>query len=54
MSLIVTIQFARAGKMYDFEAGSIELAQGDYVVVETERGLGIGQVVKPPKEKDTA
>lgn len=52
MSQIVTIQFAKAGKMYDFDSGSIELAQGDHVVVETERGLGIGQIVKPPKEMD--
>lgn len=52
MSQIVTIQFANAGKMYDFDSGSIELAQGDHVIVETERGLGIGQVVKPPKERD--
>jgi cell fate regulator YaaT (PSP1 superfamily) len=37
--------------MYDFDAGSYELAQGDRVVVETERGVGVGQVVKPPVEK---
>ncbi|MSN26214.1 MAG: hypothetical protein GJV46_10155 [Geobacter sp.] len=54
MSHIVTIQFAKASKMYDFDAGDIELAQGDQVVVETERGLGIGQVVRPPKERDEA
>ena len=54
MSQIVTIQFAKAGKMYDFDSGSIELAQGDHVVVETDRGLGIGQVVKPPRERDAA
>lgn len=52
MSQIITIQFAKAGKMYDFDAGSIELAQGDHVVVETERGLGIGHVVRPPRERD--
>jgi len=52
LSHIVTIQFAKAGKMYDFDAGSIELVQGDHVIVETERGLGIGQVVRPPKAQD--
>jgi cell fate regulator YaaT (PSP1 superfamily) len=51
LSHIVTIQFTNAGKMYDFDAGSLELAQGDRVVVETERGVGVGQVVKPPVEK---
>jgi cell fate regulator YaaT (PSP1 superfamily) len=52
LSHIVTIQFTKAGKMYDFDAGSILLAKGDYVVVETERGVGVGQLVKPPVEKE--
>lgn len=52
MSHIVTIQFIKVGKMYDFDAGSLELTQGDRVVVETERGVGVGQVVKPPVEKE--
>lgn len=51
MSHIVTIQFSRAGKMYDFDAGALELVQGDHVVVETERGVGVGQVIKPPMER---
>ena len=37
--------------MYDFDAGSLELSHGDHVVVETERGVGVGQVVKPPVER---
>jgi cell fate regulator YaaT (PSP1 superfamily) len=52
LSHIVTIQFNTASKMYDFDAGSLELAKGDYIVVETERGVGVGQLVKPPVEKD--
>lgn len=52
MSHIITIQFTKAGKMFDFDAGSLKLAKGDYVVVETERGVGVGQLVKPPVEKD--
>lgn len=52
MPHIVTIQFTKAGKMFDFNAGALELAQGDHVVVETERGVGVGQIVKPPVEKD--
>ena len=54
MSRIVTIQFVRAGKMYDFDAGALELAHGDHVIVETERGLGIGQVIREPAERDAA
>jgi len=38
--------------MYDFDAGTLELAQGDHVIVETERGLGIGQVVRKPVEQE--
>ncbi len=52
LSHIVTIQFTKAGKMYDFDAGSLELATGDHVIVETERGAGVGQVVKPPVKKE--
>lgn len=51
MSLIVTIQLTKAGKMFDFDAGAIDVVQGDQVVVETERGLGVGQVIRPPRER---
>ncbi len=40
--------------MYDFDARDLELVQGDHVIVETERGLGIGQVIKVPVEKEPA
>lgn len=40
--------------MYDFDAGTVELVQGDHVIVETERGLGIGQVIRVPVEKESA
>lgn len=39
--------------MYDFEAGTLELVQGDHVVVETERGLGIGQVIRKAAERES-
>lgn len=52
MSHIVTIQFTNVGKLYDFDAGALELAKGDHVVVETERGVGVGQLVKAPVERD--
>jgi cell fate regulator YaaT (PSP1 superfamily) len=38
--------------MYDFDAGALELVKGDRVVVETERGVGVGQLVKPPVDKE--
>jgi cell fate regulator YaaT (PSP1 superfamily) len=48
---IVAIQFSTAGKLYDFDAGDLDLAPGDEVVVETERGLGIGAVLRGPVER---
>jgi cell fate regulator YaaT (PSP1 superfamily) len=48
---IVAIQFSTAGKLYDFIAGDQDLAPGDKVVVETERGLGIGTVLRGPVER---
>jgi cell fate regulator YaaT (PSP1 superfamily) len=51
---IATIQFTKAGKLYDFDAGLLELHKGDHVVVETERGVGVGQLVKAPVERNEA
>lgn len=51
MPRIVAIQFSTAGKLYDFDAGNLDLAPGDKVVVETERGLGIGAVLRGPIER---
>lgn len=52
MIRVVSIQFHPAGKMYDFNAGDLELQPGDRVVVETERGLGLGKVVSSITEKE--
>jgi cell fate regulator YaaT (PSP1 superfamily) len=49
---IVSIQFTTAGKLYDFNAGDLEIAVGDNVIVETERGFGIGTVMQGPFERD--
>jgi cell fate regulator YaaT (PSP1 superfamily) len=47
---VVGIRFQRAGKIYYFDPAGIDLAVNDYVVVETERGPGIGRVVIAPKQ----
>lgn len=52
MPRIASIQFITAGKMYDFNAGDLDIAPGDKVVVETERGLGLGSVVIAPAERE--
>lgn len=50
MAQIVRIQFNTAGKLYDFSAGRTTVKPGDRVIVETERGKSIGQVVAGPIE----
>lgn len=52
MARIVRIQFSTAGKLYDFTIGRCEPKPGDRVIVETERGKSIGQVVAGPIEVD--
>ena len=54
MARIVRIQFSTAGKLYDFSVGRATLKPGDRVIVETERGKSIGQVVAGPLEIDDA
>ncbi len=47
---IVGIRFRQAGKVYYFNRGDIELNIDDMVVVETARGLELGQVAALPHE----
>ncbi|MCF7924130.1 MAG: stage 0 sporulation family protein [Candidatus Izimaplasma sp.] len=42
---VVAIQFNYLGKKYYFDANDLELKQNDYVVVETIRGLELGEVI---------
>ena len=49
MHKIVGIRFKPAGKVYDFDCGAFVLKQGDHVIVETEKGLGFGVVIVPPR-----
>src|SRR4051812_31472725 len=41
---IVGVQFRRAGRIYDFSSGSLDLKVGDDVVVDTERGPSLAKV----------
>ncbi len=52
MKKVVGIKFKQEGKTYDFDAGPYVLDRGDYVIVETERGLGFGTVYTPAREID--
>src|SRR2546425_1991437 len=43
-SHVVGVEFRPAGKLYEFDPGSLILTPGDLVVVETERGPALGIV----------
>ena len=47
---IVGIRFRRAGKVYYFDPQDIEVEVNDQVVVETARGLELGQVAIAPTQ----
>jgi cell fate regulator YaaT (PSP1 superfamily) len=48
MNKKVGIKFKATGKVYDFDCGAFVLNRGDNVIVETEQGLGFGQVAVDP------
>ena len=52
MANIVGVRFKKAGKVYYFEAGDLELDVNDTVVVKTSRGTELGQVVIAPGQVD--
>ena len=47
---LVSISFHTAGKVFDFDCRDFELKRGDKVIVETERGRALGNVVREPRE----
>lgn len=50
MPEVVGVRFRRAGKVYYFDPGTLELKPGQDVIVETSRGLEFGEVVQENKE----
>jgi len=46
---VVGVRFKRAGKIYYFDPGELELVPGDRVLVETAAGVEFGEVVTPVK-----
>jgi len=50
MAEIVGIRFKKAGRVYYFDPADTELEVGDYVVVQTTRGLDLGHVVIAPRQ----
>ncbi|MBM7098035.1 MULTISPECIES: PSP1 domain-containing protein [Alteribacter] len=52
MHQVVGVRFKKAGKIYYFSPGTIDINTDDYVIVETARGVEFGKVVIGPKEVD--
>jgi cell fate regulator YaaT (PSP1 superfamily) len=52
MDKVVGIRFRKAGKIYYFDPGDMQLKKGDSVIVNTEQGIGLGQVVEGSFHKD--
>jgi len=50
LTRIVKVQFHTAEKLYDFNAGTLELKPGDRVIVETDRGRSMAIVATTPVE----
>ena len=50
MIKVIGVRFRTAGKIYFFSPGKLEIKQGEYVIVETARGIEYGRVVSGPKE----
>ena len=48
MDNLVGVRFKEAGRVYYFTPGELDLEVGEYVVVETQRGLEMGSVVVSP------
>jgi len=47
---IASVVFRGGGKVYQFEAGDVELTHGDSVIVDTTRGADFGRLVKGPDD----
>ena len=50
MKKVITVRFKQSGKTYYFDPAGIEIAAGDYVIVETARGTECAEVVQGVKE----
>lgn len=50
MIYVVGIRFKAAGKIYYFDPDGVTINAGDYVIVETVRGVEFGQVVVGPRQ----
>jgi len=52
--VVVGVRFRPVGKIYYFKPGNLQVQAGDYVIVETARGIEFGRVVIGPREVPVA
>ncbi|MBE6050597.1 MAG: stage 0 sporulation protein [Clostridium sp.] len=52
MIKVIGVRFKKAGKVYYFDPAGLKIQKGDYVVVETARGIEFGECVIGIKEID--
>lgn len=50
MKQVISVRFKDNGKSYYFDPAGADLAKGDYVIVETARGVECGEVVSPVRQ----
>lgn len=50
MITVIGVRFKKAGKIYYFNPGDLDIKKGDFVVVETARGIEFGECVVGKKE----
>lgn len=50
MITVIGVRFKKAGKIYYFNPGDLDIKKGDFVVVETARGVEFGECVVGKKE----
>ena len=50
MVKVVGVRFKRAGKIYYFDPDEFQIEKGMHIIVETARGVELGEVVIPPRE----
>ena len=51
MQTIIGVRFKKAGKIYYFAPGNLDIKLGDMVIVETARGMECGETVIGPREE---
>ena len=52
MKKIIGVQFEDSDKIYYFDVNKLTIQNGDYVIVDTERGLSFGHAVTDPLENE--